>query len=164
MKKIAILVALSLGASGLYLALRPSDDLVMHQVWIDHLPTSETDMIAQLLFIEQRGQQVGGAVIHASAWRTNLEAFRHQRSGNTWTLDFPQAKQKAKVKLKAYRCEKKVKPPFQLCLDVTTDRGTVTLYSSDDWRFDDDEGIGARHFPIDKDATVSGPRLSDVLR
>ncbi|MEL6345709.1 MAG: hypothetical protein AAFV53_21550 [Myxococcota bacterium] len=141
----------------------PGLKLLTNQVWIDHLPRSERDMINQLIFIDKHGQRPG-FFVRASVWRQFIERGR-------WTVGqgqeglqvhFPQNDRRLKMKWRAYECKGKAPEPFELCLDLTIMGRTLKMYSTKEWRVEDIDQVEDLALPIDPDA-AAGDDLAPLL-
>lgn len=106
---------------------------LVNQVWIDHVPADDRDMIGHLVVLDHP-QGKFGATGRSSQWRHIIEVFRWRLEGKRLTLAFPQERVRTAVDVETWRCEGEAPAPFQLCLRLTNQRGqSVTLYSRDDW-------------------------------
>ena len=106
------------------------DDLLVNRPWIDHIPTSDRDLVTHFLFLSRDGQRTG-LVGRVSSWRQHIELFQWSPRSGAVTLTFPQDNKTAEVKIGVRRCE--APAPLNLCLTVGKGRGSATFYSSTDW-------------------------------
>lgn len=108
-------------------------DHLVNQVWIDHVPRSERDMINHLVVVDHP-QGRFGATGRSSQWRHRIEVFRWRLQGDKLHVGFPQDRVRATVTAETWRCEGEAPAPFQLCLRLTNNHGeSIVLYSRDDW-------------------------------
>lgn len=118
---------------------------VADQFWIDHMPKNDRDF--HDAFIVQSKNQRGiklGVIQHSSAWTGKYSLFKHELAGDQLTMTFPQNGHSATVKVTAKRCSAGA---FDLCLDVTNQRGTFHFYSRSEWRIgslDDARALDAK--------------------
>ncbi|KIG16119.1 hypothetical protein DB30_04991 [Enhygromyxa salina] len=108
----------------------------VNQVWIDHVPTDDRDMITHFVLVDHRDGQFG-AIGRSSQWRIGVEVFRWQLQGSDLRMYFPQERARGEVKVETWECEKEAPAPFQLCMKLTNKNGrSMTLYSRKDWEID----------------------------
>lgn len=137
------------------------DDLLVNRPWIDHIPTSDRDLVTHLLFLDRDGQRVG-LVGRASAWRQHIELFQWSQSSGAVKLTFPQDNKEAEVKVAVSRCE--APEPLNLCLKVGQGRGSATFYSSTDWNLATPDLAAAQAMlPTDPSAAPPPPLDTDAL-
>jgi hypothetical protein len=136
---LALAGACAFGAWKLGVALFADDEEqatkeLVNQVWIDHMPTDERDMITHFVVLDHP-QGKFGAVGHSSTWRHMAEVFIWKLEGSRLRLHLPQDRVRVDLGVKTWRCEGDAPAPFELCLQLTNPRGgTVMLYSRDDWK------------------------------
>ncbi len=137
------------------------DDLLVNRPWIDHIPTSDRDLVTHLLLLHRDGQRVG-LVGRASAWRQHIELFQWSQSSGAVKLTFPQDNKEAEVKVAVSRCE--APEPLNLCLKVGQGRGSATFYSSTDWNLaTPDLATAQAMLPLDPSAAPADPIDLDAL-
>ncbi len=135
MKKLLFILLLLLAAYLLWRWWR-SDVTVAHgekvfydRLWVDHLPTGETDTIRVVAAITE--QPVG---IHqsASAWRGDYEIFRYEPRGDGKLLAlYPQTREREEVRYEAAPCQVR---EFDFCLELKgSSRGVKKYYSQRGW-------------------------------
>ena len=107
------------------------NELLLDRVWIERIPTSPTDMIAQFAMISD---QKMGVAARGSQWRQMIDIFKYRGNNAKFRLGFPQDKRRLDVSMKAWRCE--APKPFQLCLEIKAGDRTAKLFSRDDWTLD----------------------------
>lgn len=108
----------------------------VNQVWIDHIPRDDRDMITHFVLIDHRDGQFG-AIGDSSQWRHIIDVFRWQLQRDTLRLYFPQERARGEVKIRTWRCEGEAPAPFELCLELTTKNGRrVAFYSRDEWKIE----------------------------
>lgn len=106
----------------------------VNQLWIDHVPHDDRDMIFHMVLIDHRDGQFG-AFGQSSQWRHRIEVFRWQLQADTLGMYFPQDRVRGNVKVKTWDCRGDAPAPFELCMRLTNDEGrSVTLYSREDWK------------------------------
>ncbi len=139
--------ALLFGAAALAIALvawprgekaldRPDDTLAYDRLWIDHMPTSQTEFV-DILFMSTETKPRLGVFQHTSVWRGAYEVFVHERLGDgRLRLTYPQSRKSDEVTLRARRCDEK---GFDYCLEVRgAAHGVGRYYSQRDWGRRDD--------------------------
>jgi hypothetical protein len=113
--------------------------LFYDRIWIDHLPTSDTDALQ--LFAALTEQPVG-VFQKASSWKGDWELFRYEPRGDGQVeLLFPQSKDKARVSYRAWQC--KEKKDFDFCLEMSGGRGGKKYYSQRGWEIGSLAGVRA---------------------
>lgn len=105
--------------------------LLLHRVWVAHLPKDERDLVPHLFLFDKAGYR-GGAFGVASAWRvaTNLVRFRYDAP--KLELEIPQRKVKGRIHVLIRACKDAPKP-MDLCLELTEGSRKLTLYSRKRW-------------------------------
>jgi hypothetical protein len=73
-----------------------------------------------------------------SYWRSSIDFFEFERQGDKLSMVYLQDKKTAETRVKITACEEK--PPFDLCLDLTTPLGGRTRY----YGFGDADDMAAR--------------------
>ena len=137
------------------------DDLLVNRPWIDHIPTSERDLVTHFLFLSRDDQRTG-LVGRVSSWRQHIELFQWSLRSGAVTLTFPQDNKTAEVKLAVRRCE--APAPLNLCLTVGEGRRSVTFYSSTDWHLATPDLASAQALlPHDPSAAPTAPLDLDAL-
>ena len=130
-----------------------AENLLVNRPWIDHIPSSERDLVGHLIFIHRDGERFG-AVGRSSMWRHTVELFHWSQSKDTIKLIFPQDNRKGSSTVTVSRC--KAPEPLNLCLKIGEGQGAVTLYSSSDWKIETTDTTKAfALLPIDPDS--AGP-------
>jgi hypothetical protein len=113
-----------------------STKYAVNQVWIDHFPRDERDMVMHMVLLDHRDGKFGG-IGQSSQWRHRVDIFRWQLDGGTLGMFFPQDRAKGKVKVSTWECKDEAPEPFELCMKLTADNGrSVTLYSRKDWKIE----------------------------
>jgi hypothetical protein len=148
MKKILWIILLVVVA---YLAWRwwrgPSDaatadrgqDLFYDRVWVDHLPTSQTDAFD--IFAAVTEQPVG-VFDHRSQWKGEWELFRYEPRGDgQLEVVFPSSKSKGRVSYRAWKCTEK--KDFDFCLEMSGGKGPKKYYSQRGWEIGTVDGARA---------------------
>ena len=108
----------------------------VNQMWIDHVPTDERDMVTHFVLIDHREGQFG-VIAQASRWRLGAEGFRWQMQRDDLRMYFPQENARGQVKVETWECEGEAPAPFQLCMKLTNKNGrSLVLYSREDWEID----------------------------
>jgi hypothetical protein len=115
------LIALAAGASTTQEPLG-SPRAVLGRVWFDRYPDKATDEIQVWIWFG------GGIGIHetGSYYRTSFDAFEFERQGDKLAMVYLQDKKTAETTVKVTACDEK--PPFDLCLDLTSALGGRTRY------------------------------------
>ncbi len=113
-----------------------STKYAVNQLWIDHVPHDDRDIILHMVLIDHRKGQFG-AIGQSSQWRHRIDVFRWQLDGHTLGMFFPQDRVRGKVKIETWSCAGEAPEPFELCMKVTGEGGrSVTLYSRKDWKIE----------------------------
>ncbi len=107
--------------------------LLTNQVWIDHMPTDQRDMINHLIVMKHPDGQFG-AIGQSSTWRHMAEIFMWKLEGDQLAVYFPQESVRGRVRVKTWRCEGEAPEPFELCLELSNGRDKALMYSRDDWK------------------------------
>ena len=108
----------------------------VNQVWIDHIPRDDRDMITHLVLIDHRDGQFG-AIGRSSQWRHAIDIFKWNLQRDTLRLYFPQERAKGEVKIETWECEGEAPQPFELCMRLTGNNGrSAMLYSRHEWEID----------------------------
>ncbi len=105
---------------------------LVNRFWVERLPQDERDMFGHLL-VMKHPQGKFGAVGSSSQWRHLIEVFRWNLRGDQLELNFPQDQVRARVGVRTWNCEGQAPEPFELCLEISTQRGSVMFYSREDW-------------------------------
>lgn len=110
-----------------------------NQVWIERLPQNDRDQIHHLVLVEQGRDRFGGFG-RSSSWRHALEIFMWHREDNRLSLNLPQDRVRLDLEARVWSCEGEAPAPFELCLELKTQRGkTARYYSRHDWVIEDGE-------------------------
>jgi hypothetical protein len=107
---------------------------VLGRVWFDRYPEKSTDEVQVWIWLG------GGIGIHetGSFWRTAYDVFEFERQGDKLSMVYLQDKKPVETRFKIAPCDEK--PPFDLCLDLTTALGARTRY----YGFGDADDMAAR--------------------
>ena len=70
----------------------------VNQLWIDHMPRDDRDMITHFVMIDHP-QGKFGALGRSSQWRHMVDVFRWKLSGNKLGLFFPQERARGEVSI-----------------------------------------------------------------
>ena len=104
-------------------------ELFYDRVWVDHLPTSQTDGFD--LFAAVTEEPVG-LFEHRSQWQGEWELFRHQPRGDGQIeVLFPSSKKKVRLSYRAWKCTEK--KDFDFCLELSGGKGPKKYYSQRGW-------------------------------
>ena len=103
--------------------------LFYDRVWIDHVPSGETDPVQVLAVITE---EPIGLFQNASLWRGQFELFRHEPRGDGKIVFlFPQTRDREPASYRAWKCGER---GFDFCLDIGgTTRGTKRYFSKKGW-------------------------------
>ncbi len=106
------------------------EKLFYDRVWVDHLPTSETDAFD--IFAAVTEQPVG-VFDHRSQWKGEWELFRYEPRGDgQLEAVFPASKNhKARLSYRAWKCSDK--RDFDFCLEVSGGKGPKKYWSQRGW-------------------------------
>jgi hypothetical protein len=110
-------------------ALDRGESIVFNRVWVDHVPTSETDTFNVFAMVKDESLGIFDA---RSTWRGAWELFRWEPRGDgQLELLYPQSKAKQRVSYRAWKCNEKKN--FDFCLELNLKRGVVKYYSQRGW-------------------------------
>lgn len=113
-----------------------STEHAINQVWIDHVPRDDRDMIAHMVLIDHREGQFG-AIGRSSQWRHMIDVFKWKLQGDRLGVFFPQDRTRGQVKLETWECAGEAPAPFELCLRLTSKNGeSLVLYSREEWKIE----------------------------
>lgn len=114
--------------------------LVRNRIWIDHIPTSQTDKVNAFAVLTKEARRPAiGAFHKASQWEGQFEAFLYELGGNELRAVFPQNGDRETIKLDARACSES---RFDYCLDVEgSKRGVKRYYSKKGWEIRDTEQL-----------------------
>ena len=130
----------------------------VNQVWIDHVPRDDRDMITHLVLIDHRDGQFG-AIGHSSQWRHIIDVFKWNLQKDTLRVYFPQDQAKGALKIETWECEGEAPKPFELCMRLTNKQGnSAMLYSRRDWEIDPHDAADSL-----AEITEDEPALAGVL-
>lgn len=128
---------------------RGSDpSLLLHRVWLAHLPADERDLVPHLFLFDKAGHR-GGAFGVASAWRVATNRVRFRYDAPNLELEIPQRKVKGRVRAEIRACEDAPKP-FDLCLVLSEGSRRLELYSRRRWKLLDDGPEGYEESPLER--------------
>lgn len=122
--------------------------LLLHRVWLAHLPADEFDQVPHLFLFDRLGQR-GGAFGVASAWRLATHRVRFRYEPPQLELEIPQRKVKGRVRVELRECEDAPKP-FDLCLVLSEGTRRLELYSRRRWKLLGDEPAGYEDDPLER--------------
>lgn len=118
-----------------------AQDRVKNQMWVDHLPKSETDLFNIVAFIDQDDEDAGlGVSLNQSTWRTEQDLFLWTKDGDVLETYFPQYNVENEFTYKVFECDVK---PFTLCMEFNFERPEAhggwqnkKFYSRHDWEIE----------------------------
>src|SRR4051812_37968408 len=99
-----------------------------NQVWIDHAPRNERDMVRHLILVEVANRRLG-VTGEASRWRMRQDGLVWGLERNQLKVLFPQDGQRVAVQARTWRCEGEAPRPFELCLELKRGERTMKLFS-----------------------------------
>jgi hypothetical protein len=107
---------------------------VLGRVWFDRYPEKAADEIQVWIWLG------GGIGIHetGSYWRLSTDIFEFERQGDKLSMTYLQDKKTAETRVSITTCDEK--PPFDLCLDLTSALGGRKRY----YGFGDVDDMAAR--------------------
>jgi hypothetical protein len=157
MKKVLVFILLLL-VVGIYLwhwwrthdAEGRGEELFYDRVWLDHVPTSDTDTVRAFAAIREEPLGIWN---EQSAWKGSFELFRYEPRGDgKLVMLFPQSKERRDVAYRAWKCREN---KFDFCLEVSgAGRGVARYFSQKGWE------IGGGH---DGHALLDGIRQVEAL-
>jgi hypothetical protein len=138
---VAVIGAAAIGYSALRGSAGESSKLLTGRLWIDRLPSKETDHYEAFVAIKEDPL---GIFQRASKWEGGWTMFRYEiRGDDKVVLMFPQDKSKHEVRYKAWECKEK---NFDFCLELDgAPRGAKRYVSRKEWEIDatDQESLEA---------------------
>jgi hypothetical protein len=129
----------------------------VNQVWIERLPVDARDQISHFVLVRHPQGKIG-AVGKSSQWRHHIEVFLWGLEGERLSVFLPQDQQKAQLRVRTWECAGEAPEPFELCLELSSKRGAVTMYSRKDWIIDPKNVAGSL-----EDLTEDSPELAGVF-
>ena len=129
----AMLLAAVVGAtSGSGCADPKSPQLLVGRIWVDHLPTKDTEHFE--MFVALTDDPIG-IFQRRSMYEGSFALFKYElRGSDTVQLLFPQDKSKHDVRYKARTCDVK---DYDYCLDLDgAPRGAKSYLSRKEWEID----------------------------
>lgn len=95
---------------------------VLGRVWFDRLPEKASDEIQAWIWL------AGGIGIHetGSYWRLSTDLFEFERQGDKLSMTYLQDKKTTETRVTITACDEK--PPFDLCLDLSSALGGRKRY------------------------------------
>jgi hypothetical protein len=109
------------------------------RLWVDHMPTSETDTFNIFAAITE---QPVGVFDHRSMWKGDWELFRYEGRGDGQVeLLFPQSKSKGRLSYRAWKCTERKE--FDFCLEVSGGKGPKKYFSQRGWEIGSMDGVRA---------------------
>jgi hypothetical protein len=128
----------------------------VNQLWIDHVPRDDRDMITHMVMLDHP-QGKFGAVGRSSQWRHIINVFKWNLEGDKLGLFFPQDRARGQFTVKTWDCAGEAPAPFELCMKLTNDKGNSwTLYSREDWHIEPQDVRSSLEDIIDDEPTLSG--------
>jgi hypothetical protein len=116
------------------------EKIIFNRVWVDHMPTSQTDAFD--IFAAVTDESVG-VFDHRSQWKGEWELFRYERRGDgQLEVVYPASKgSKARVSYRAWKCNDK--KDFDFCLEMSGGKGAKKYYSQRGWEIGSVDGARA---------------------
>jgi hypothetical protein len=113
--------------------------LFYDRVWVDHLPTSQTDAFDTFAAVTE---QPLGVFAHQSQWKGDWEMFRYEPRGDgQLEAVFPASKAKTRMSYRAWKCSEK--KDFDFCLEMSGGKGPKKYYSQRGWEIGTVDGARA---------------------
>lgn len=103
-----------------------------NQVWIDHAPRDERDLVRHLVLVERANRRLG-VTGQASRWRLRQDLLVWNVEGDQLRVLLPQEGQRVTAQARTWRCEGQAPKPFELCLELKRGSQTLRLFSRRDW-------------------------------
>ena len=139
--KAKVLLGAAAAAIGVWLAhgawrshVESSSKLLLNRIWLDRLPTKETEPAEVFVALEQ---EPIGLFQRASRWEGGWAMFKYElRGDDEIELAFPQDGSKHKARYKARACNEK---GFDYCLEIEgAPRGAKKYVSKKEWEIEQD--------------------------
>lgn len=127
----------------------------VNQLWIDHVPRDDRDMITHFVILDHP-QGKFGAIGRSSQWRHMVDVFKWNLGGDTLRLFFPQDRAKGEVKLETWECAGEAPAPFELCMRMTNKQGKSWMfYSREEWEIDPRGAIESLEDIVEDEPTLA---------
>ncbi len=144
-RPITVGAALLVAGAALWMAHRTDQAsgarLLVNRVWVERMPEDSRDVFGKLLVLETPDGKFG-VVGRSSTWTHHYEVFLWRLAGDRLTAFFPQHAVRDRVKVRTWACEGEAPEPFELCLEVSNDRGRARFYSMRAWEVRPDAAGG----------------------
>ena len=129
----------------------------VNQIWIERLPTDSRDQVNHFVLVRHPQGKVG-AVGKSSQWRHFVELFMWGLEGEQLSVYLPQEQQKAQLRVRTWECSAEAPEPFELCLELSSKKRSVTMYSRKDWIIDPKDVQGSL-----AELVAETPELAGIL-
>ncbi len=112
---------------------RAAAEHLVDRLWVDRMPQSSRDIVGKLAVIRSVDHGPYGVVERGSVWRHRTEIFQWALRGDTLRTVWPQDRVEGTFEVRTYECEDEAPEPFELCLELSDEDHTLTLYSRRGW-------------------------------
>jgi hypothetical protein len=111
---------------------RVGPENLVNQIWIERVPRDARDMIWHFIAAESDNRRQG-SLGRASRWRVASDAFVWSRDGATFRAVLPQNGCHLNLRARTWKCAGQAPEPFELCLELRSDKQVFRYYSRHDW-------------------------------
>ncbi|RMG98380.1 MAG: hypothetical protein D6705_06100 [Deltaproteobacteria bacterium] len=105
---------------------------LVNRVWVERMPTDSRDVFGKLVVLDTPDGKFG-VVGRSSTWVHHYEVFLWRLAGDRLSAFFPQHGVRDRVRVRTWACEGEAPEPFELCLEVSNERGRGRFYSMRAW-------------------------------
>jgi hypothetical protein len=129
---LAVAVAVLYFGWDTFFADRNRIERLSNQVWIDHAPRNERDVVRHLVLLERANRRLGVAG-QASRFRLQQDMLVWNVEGNNLRVLLLQDQQRVTVQARTWTCVGEAPKPFELCLELKRGDRAVRYYSKREW-------------------------------
>ncbi len=127
----------------------------VNQLWIDHMPRDDRDMITHFVLLDHPQGQFG-EIGRSSQWRHLIDVFKWQLRGAKLGLFFPQDRARGEVTVETWECAGEAPAPFELCMKLSNEQGpSFMFYSREDWEIRPGEASESLVDIVDEQPTLA---------
>jgi hypothetical protein len=117
---------------GFLFSRRAGPDRLVNQVWIERMPRDTRDLIWHFVALDRDGVRIG-TLGRSSRWRLTSDRFIYAAEGNQLRGRFPQNGCHLRLQARTWKCAGQAPAPFELCLELKSDKNVYRYYSRNDW-------------------------------
>ncbi len=105
---------------------------LVNRVWVERMPEDSRDVFGKLLVLDTPDGRIG-VVGRSSTWTHRYEVFLWRLAGDRLSAFFPQHGVRDRVRVRTWDCAGEAPEPFELCLELSNERGRARFYSMRGW-------------------------------